>query len=202
MADPTSRLVNAPLRTRRLTALLLLVICIAAGTGFSWVALSSLTSQRAQNLEKRETIGRLQAIAALKPLLMQESAAPLPTAREDFLEGDSEAVVRGNMQAHINTVVSEQKASLLSVSNVPDVEIDGARYVGIRADLAGTVDAVHNAIFAMETSKPLIIREASIWLSGPDQIPGATLAPQISAQIRVYGALRPDFAAAEAKATP
>ena len=200
MADPTSLLVNTPLRTRRLTALLLLVICIAAGIGFSWVALSSLTTLRAQILEKRETIGRLQAIAALKPLLVQESTAPLPTAREDFLEGDSEAVVRGNMQAHI--IVNEQDANLLSVSNVPDVEIDGARYVGIRADLAGTVDAVHNAIFAMETSKPLIIREASIWLSGPDQMPGATLAPQISAQIRVYGALRPDFAAAEAKAEP
>lgn len=200
MADPTSRLVNAPLRTRRLTALLLLAICIAAGIGFSRVALSSLTTLRAQILEKRETIGRLQAIAALKPLLVQESTAPLPTAREDFLEGDSEAVVRGNMQAHI--IVNEQDANLLSVSNVPDVEIDGARYVGIRADLAGTVDAIHNAIFAMETSKPLIIREASIWLSGPDQMPGATLAPQISAQIRVYGALRPDFAAAEAKAEP
>lgn len=193
MADPTSRIVNASLRTRRFMALLLLLVCLVAGVGLSWIAVSSLTGLRADIREKRETIGRLQAIVDLKPALMRESASALPTEREDFLEGDSEAVVRGNMQTHLTRIVSDQNANLLSVSNVPELEIDGARYVGIRADLSGTVDAVHNAIFAIETSKPLIIREASIWLSGPDQLPGATQAPQISAQIRIYGALRPDF---------
>lgn len=202
MADPLARVINAPLRVRRLTALLLLLACLAAGIGLSWLALTSLTGLRAEIREKRETIGRLQAIAALKPLLVQEGSAAVPTVREDFLEGDSEAVMRGNMQTSLTAMVGEGNVNLLSTSNIPDLEIDGARYVGIRADLSGTVDAVHNAIFAIETSRPLIIREASIWLSGPDQLPGATDAPRISAQIRIYGALRPDFKAPELKAAP
>lgn len=202
MADPLARVINAPLRIRRLTALLLLFACLAAGVGLSWLALTSLIGLRAEIREKREMIGRLQAIAALKPLLVQEASAALPTEREDFLEGDSEAVMRGNMQTSLTAMVGERNVNLLSTSNVPDLEIDGARYVGIRADLSGTVDAVHNAIFAIETSRPLIIREASIWLSGPDQLPGATEAPQISAQVRIYGALRPDLKATEVKAAP
>ncbi|MCV3243105.1 type II secretion system protein GspM [Mesorhizobium sp. ZC-5] len=202
MAAPISRVINAPLRTRRLIALLLFLAILAAVATSSWIAVSSLIGLRADVLEKRETVGRLQAIAALKPLLVQESNTALPTEREDFLEGDSEAVVRGNMQTRLTAMVGERNVNLLSASNVPDLNIDGARYVGIRADLSGTVDAVHNAIFAIETSKPLIIREASIWLSGPDQLPGATQAPHISVQIRLYGALRQDFKAPEKKAAP
>ena len=84
--------------------------------------------------------------------------------------------------------------SLLSVGNVPDLEMAGVRYVGMRADLSGTVETIYNAVLAIETARAVFISEASVWQSGGGQTKGEIIrAPEISAQVHVYGALNPDL---------
>ena len=203
MANLVSRTINASLATRRAIALALLFIAFGAIAGIVWLGAGSIARQRLEIVEKRETAGRLQAIAALKPGLEQEaSLATSAAASEDFLEGESEAVIRANLQAQLNSIAAAQNATLQSVSNLPELEIDGARFIGMRADLSGTVEAVHNTVFAIETVKPLVIRDTSIWLSGADQGIGATQAPEISTQIRIYGALSPDLKSPAAQVAP
>jgi hypothetical protein len=64
------------------------------------------------------------------------------------------------------------------------------------------MEAVHDTIFAIESSGPMLIRDASIWLSGYEQAAETTQAPEISAQIRIYGPQRPDFTMPGRKAQP
>lgn len=187
-------IVNAPKRTRQVVALGVFLLSIGAIVGVAWLALSSVREAQLTILEKRETLGRLKAIAALKPSLLVEDDFSAET-RSDFLDGESEAVVRGNLQAQLGAISSAQHASLLSVGNVPDIEINGSRYIGVRADLSGTIEAIYNSIVAIETLAPVFVSEASIWRSSVGQTARATQAPEISAQIHVYGALSPKLLA-------
>jgi general secretion pathway protein M len=201
MTELLVRIINAPRRTRRaiafgIPAVGILVVGLAVQS-----ALSSVLDARAELLAKRETVGRLKAIAALKDGLLREREAALPSAGSEFLEGETEAVIRGNMQKHLSDVIGAQNANVLSISNVPDLIIDGVRYVGVGADISGTVEAVFHALVSVETSKPLIVRNANMWLSGSVD-PNATSPPEISAQLKVYGALRSELGAPEAKAAP
>jgi hypothetical protein len=203
IAEATSRLINARLHTRRIVAVALLVAAIGSLGGVAWVAVSAVAQTSHAIQEKREIVGRLRAVAALKPALMQDEAAGPPSVgSEDFLEGDSEAVARGNLQTRLTEIVSARNANLTSVSNVPELDLNGARYIGIRADLTGTMEAIHDTIFAIESSGPILIRDASIWLSGYEQAAETTQAPEISAQIRIYGAPRPAFTMPGRKAQP
>lgn len=193
MADLLFRLVNAPPTIRRATALGLLVVAGAAAGSLCFAALSSTRQLQRDLQDRREMAGRLQAIAALKPsLLAQAQARPSLGGDAEFMVGESVAVIRGNMQAQANAIVTAQGANLISVSNSPAIESDGVSYLGIDIDLSGTVEAVHNTVFALESAKPFIVRSASFWLSGPPQEPGATQPPELTAQLHVFGVVRPE----------
>jgi hypothetical protein len=185
-------IVNAPKRTRQAMALGVFLAFVGAAVGVAWFALSGNRKAWLNIQEKRQTLGRLQAIAALKPSLLQQDNFSMEN-RPDFLDGESEAVVRGNLQSELGAISAAQRANLLSVGNVPDLEINGSRYIGVRADLSGTIEAVYNSIVAIETTAALSISEASVWRSGTGLTGDATKAPEISAQIHVYGALSPEL---------
>ncbi|PSJ63453.1 type II secretion system protein GspM [Kumtagia ephedrae] len=197
MGDPVTRIVNASRRARRAIALAVLVMVLVASGFAVQLALSSVLDVNAEVREKREAIGRLQAIAGLKAGLMREREMASPSAGAEFLEGETEAVIRGNMQKHLSEVITAQNANVLSISNVPDLTVNGVRYVGVGADISGTVEAVYNAVLSVETSKPMIVRSANLWLSGSIG-PNVRQAPEISAQLRVYGALRSDLGVPQA----
>lgn len=187
MTDPVVAIVNAPLRFRQALAVGLLLAGVCASVLLVWWTVASLAALRSQVVEKRETIGRLQAIVALKEALQHEGDAALPGAGQNFLEGQTEAVVRGNIQTKLGNLIGTQGASLISISNASDMDIGNVRYLGVRADLSGTVEAVRNAILSIETTTPMIVRTASIWLSS--SAGGGVEAPQLTAQISVYGPL-------------
>jgi general secretion pathway protein M len=167
-----------------------------------WSATAFLTQLQVDVREKRETLGRLGSVAALKSALMQQERAGTPVDTHDFLDGESVAIVRGNMQTQVSALISAQSANLLSAGNAPEMTIDGADYLGMRVDISGTLEAVHNAIFAIESSGPLIIRDITMWVSGGDPTGRGIEAPELSAQIQVYGAVKPNLVAPNLKATP
>lgn len=201
MADPLFHLVNAPRSTRRAVALGLLSAACTLVALLGFAALSSTWRLEQELRDKRELAGRLKAITVLKPALLAQVQAE-PARAEDFLEGGSVAMARGALQAQASTLASAQGANLLSTSNGPEISIDGVRYLGIDIDLSGTVETVHNTVFALEMARPLIVRSASFWLSGAPQGPDTTQPPELTAQLQVFGALQPEITGSAGKAGP
>jgi hypothetical protein len=190
--NPIIWIINAPKKIRQAIAGGVFLVLVGMILGVAWLAVSSIQEARQNIRDKREMLGRLQAIATLRPALLQEDSFGVENSA-DFLEGGNEALARGNLQAKLTAIASAQNANLLSIGNVPDLEINGSRYIGLRVDLAGPMDAVYNVVVAIETAAVVFINEASIWDSGAGQAGGATAPPEISAQIHVYGALSLDL---------
>ncbi|MCR4265791.1 type II secretion system protein GspM [Nitratireductor sp. ZSWI3] len=192
--DPLSWIINLPALPRRILATLLLFGTLALIVGLTWSAIATIGEYRSQLEDRRLAAGRLQAVAAVKPLLQHGASQSQSVNENDFFPGETEAVVRAAIQTRLNEIASARGATILSVSNVPLRRIDETAYIGVRADLTGTVDAVHNTIFEIETTKPaFIIREASIWTSGNAQTATPLTPPELSAQLRIYVPLRPDL---------
>lgn len=189
--DPLVRVLNASLAARRGLALALLVLVMGCGLAVIGSIFSSLAQEHQAITEKRQLTGKLEAFAKLRNTL---SADMKPSSGSgdagEFLLGNTEALARATLQTQLSDLISARGATLSSASNLPAIDDAGARYVGIRADISGTVDAVHSAVLAIEAaSPPLIIREAALWRNENDG--GASAAPQIAAQLHVYGAAQP-----------
>lgn len=200
--DLLVRLLNARDGVRQATAFGLLAL-VGIGVAFAGYATLSSTIELGRDLyAQREIADRLKAVAAMKPVLLKQAErAPSAQDSESFLQGESEALVRSNLQAEIGAIAAAQGANLISISNVSAVEKSGVRYLGVGIDLSGTVETVHNTIFAIETSAPLVIQSASVWLSGGTH-EGATQPPELTAQLQVYGALKPDIATSASGVAP
>jgi hypothetical protein len=197
MADPVSRIINLPLWRRRILALAVLILVSGGFALLSWSALAALGNSISAVEEKRLMLGRLQAMAALKPSLERDRLAIAADDTAGFLDGETEAVVRGNMQTRLTAIASTTSATLLSIGNISPYEVDGVRYIGMRVDLSGPVEAIHGMIFEIEAGRPaFIIRQASIWTGGGQQATSSP--PEISAQLQVYAPLRPDVEVQEA----
>lgn len=202
MGDLLVRLLNAGAAARRATAFGSLALVGLVVTLLVYALLSSTFGLARDLLVKRELAGRLQAIAAMKPaLLKQAEQAPSAQDGDGFLQGENEALVRSNLQAQIGTIATVQGATLISISNAPAIDQSGLRYLGVDVDLSGTVETVHDTISSIETTSPLVIRNASVWVSGGEQ-EGATQAPELTAQLQVYGALKPEAGRPAGKAAP
>lgn len=194
MHDPLTWIINLPALPRRALALSLLlgaglVVLLVVGmtAASTWQGYVSLQ-------EKRQTAGRLQAIAALKPSLLRADPPSPISDKRDFFPGETEALIRSAMQSRVNEITGRHGATVLSVSNAPAREIDGASYIGIRADLAGTIDVVHSALVEIETTRPyFLVREATIWTTGDTRSIDMIEAPEILAQLRIYVPLAPDL---------
>lgn len=178
-------------RTVALSILLVLVVLIGAAAESAIVSLSKL---QGEITAKREHLGHLEAFAKLLPRAQGVQPQPASTRGEDFLEGASEPIIRANFQARLANIAKGAGVDLQSIGALPDETVDKTRYVGMRLNLSGPNNKIHEMIFKVETSSPwLLIREARIWSAGNVQEVGDR-PPTISAEIQVLGALPPDIA--------
>lgn len=192
--DRLTALLNAPLAIRRLVAILILAVLCSAVAAGAWLTAGSLAGEARVIADKREQLGSLKAIVALRQALQNPAAAPgnNDTSALEFLSGSSEAVIRGNLQSRFTAIAAAHGVSVLSVGNTPISERNNVRYAGLRADFSGTNEAVHATLFEIETSTPyLVIREAKINSTLSSQSNKAKGDPEIVVQIEFFGALPP-----------
>jgi general secretion pathway protein M len=185
--SPFVALLQLPNARQKTIAVALLVLATFTMGLICWSATATILNLRTELMDGKRFAGKLQAILALKPSLAAGSLT-IADGGADFLQGDSEAIARGNLPTAVTALIAEQQAQLGQVSNLPDLEIGGTRYLGIRADISGSVEAVYQTVSSIEASPSLTIRHASVWRSG-DMSPNSGNAPEIAAQFRVYGAL-------------
>lgn len=198
--DRLTALLNAPRALRRAAAILLLACLFAAVGGFVWLTFGSL-ADAANNIQaKRERLGNLQAVIALRQALRDRNrSAGEAESGPEFLQGASEAVIRANLQSRLTAIASAHGIKILSVGNTPIRQRGNVRYAGLRADFSGTNEAVQATLFDIETSKPyLVIRNASIRSTLSSQVAGNQGPPEVVVQIQFYGALPPGGSTLEA----
>jgi len=190
-------ILNAPPMVRRSIALALAaaVLCVAGWVMFA--ASDSIASAEAEIEQKRELLGQLQSVAALAKRLDSAAASdPTAAANPEFLTGESEAVIRGGLQTRLNSIAAANGVTVLSAGNAPALSETGVDFIGLRANLSGSLEGIHNAIFAIETTLPvLFIREANLRTTDVGPAAGRTKESELFAEILFYGPL-------QAKLTP
>lgn len=194
-----SAILNTRPTIRRLIALALAAAtaCVIAWVVFA--AFDSVASAQAGIEEKRELLGQLQSVAALAKRL-DRSASPEAAANPEFLTGGSEAVIRGGLQTRLNAIAAANGVSVLSAGNAPVLSEAGVDFIGLRANLSGPLEGIHNAILAIETSLPvLFIREATLRTTNVGPAAGRTGDPELFAEILFYGPLQTQMAPAGVK---
>jgi hypothetical protein len=203
ISDFVSLLFRAPQRTRTIIATALAVAVATMLLGAVWSVISLAAQGQRDVSHRRELLGRLSAMVARKGVLLHEielDRASIDNA--DFLPGESEALARGNLQAAIGELVTARGANVVSVSNLPDMASEGMQYVGARADLSGTFEAVYRAIAAIEASRPIIIRELKMSASGADDLSNASEPPVIFVELQVFAAIKSSVARNDTGASP
>jgi len=199
-----AQILNAPQATRRGLAIAITVLVVGLIVWVVVLAFETLTEARNQITQKRETLGQLHAVVALAQKLRD---APLPVggnaeARE-FLLGDSEAVIRSNLQTRLSTAAAANNVVVLSAGNAPMVTETGVSYIGIRGNLSGPLEGIHNTVLTLESSLPvLFIREATLRSTVPGPQAANAPAPDLFAELLFYGAVRANTQPAEGAAQP
>ncbi len=180
-------LLNAPVRTQRIAALVITGIVGLIVLGLVQMLGVGLYSAYAEIGEKRAMLGRLQAVAAAEaafktPLLPENQADPM------LLSGDNEAVMTAALQTWLQEVVGAAGGQINAVSNVSDAGENDIRMIGLRANLSGTMEVIHGTISAIESNQPrLFIKEVSVH-SDQQQVSETNSAAQLTATIVFLGA--------------
>ncbi|WP_352684839.1 type II secretion system protein GspM [Mesorhizobium sp. M0184] len=174
--------------------------CIAGWMLF--MALDSIASAKAGIEAKREMLGQLQAVAALAKQL-ESASDPAAATNPEFLTGESEAVIRGGLQTRLNAIAASNGVTVLSAGNAPALSEAGVDFIGLRANLSGPLQGVHNAVLAIETSLPvLFIREATLRATDVGPAADRTADPELFAEILFYGPLQTKVVSPPAGANP
>jgi len=104
------------------------------------------------------------------------------------------------LQTRLNAIAAANGVSVLSAGNAPMLSEAGVDFIGLRANLSGPLEGIHNAILAIETSLPvLFIREATLRTTNVGPAAGRTGDPELFAEILFYGPLQTQMAPAGVK---
>jgi general secretion pathway protein M len=192
MTELLITLMNAPRYVQRSVALgiLGLVIIIVVTTV---VYLGSFLSAKVSDIaDMRAELFRLNEIIARKPLTDVNTPSWEPVAGTLFIEGESLPAIQAKLQERVNAIARSSGTTIASISGTTQIELGGAAYVGVRADMEGSLKAFHEVVRQLETSDPpLIIRQVAI--RGTNRIMQGVLSEplQLAGQIAIYGAVSP-----------
>lgn len=197
-----SAILNTRPLVRRLIALALAAVTAVVLAWVVFAALDCVASAQAGIEEKRELLGQLQSVAALAKRL-DSTASQVTAANPEFLTGDSEAIIRGGLQKRLNAIAVANGVNVLSAGNAPVLTEAGVDFIGLRANLSGPLEGIHNAVLAIETSLPvLFIREATVRTTDVGPAAGRSGDPEIFAEILLYGPLQTQAAPAASGVKP
>ncbi len=186
-------LLNSPLATRRAIAIAIMAVAILVLALLAASASANLMQVHRGIDEKRQMLGRLEAITAQLPRAM-EAATPETPLDDGFLRGDSDAVIRASMQQQFQSIAGAQRVTVMSVGKAPDFVKNDVTYAGLQANVSGTVESMHRMLLALEVAQPMLF-VTHLTVRSPDALGNRPPAaePVLIAQLRVYGALRPDL---------
>lgn len=134
---------------------------------------------------------RYAAIAALEHRVGELSAlSDAGRQSGETLAGDSDAIAIAGLQSSLQTIAGSNGASFVSAQPLPALSTDGLDMVGVRVDLFGTVPAIQQVLYKVETGLPLLFIERAT-LRRRDVPPEQAAYTEIGLDIQldVYGAV-------------
>ncbi|TGQ73015.1 general secretion pathway protein GspM [Mesorhizobium sp. M00.F.Ca.ET.186.01.1.1] len=195
-------ILNSRLLLRRSLAVAIAGLCALLAGWLLFAALGSVASARSDIDDKRATLGQIDAVVALAKTMEASAPPPAASGRGEFLSGDSEAIIRGGLQTRLNAIATSNKVVVLSAGNAPALNENGVAYLGLRANVSGTLEGVHGFMLSLETTLPvLFIRETTLRVTNVAPSEAPNVEPEIFAEVLFYGALPSGIAAAPG-ATP
>ncbi|TPM32791.1 type II secretion system protein GspM [Mesorhizobium sp. B2-3-4] len=196
-------ILNSRLAVRRSLAVAIAGLCALLAGWLLFAALGSVASASADIDDKRATLGQIDAVVALAKTMEASAPPPAAAGSGEFLSGDSEAIIRGGLQTRLNAIAAANKVVVLSAGNAPALNEDGVAYLGLRANVSGTLEGVHGFMLSLETTLPvLFVREATLRVTNVAPSEAPNVEPEIFAEVLFYGALPSGMAAATSGATP
>ena len=181
-------------RVRR-RVVFVLANALACGLIFGVVImpLSAFFAERDSNIaNQRRTLARLNAISAqLENVQSIASETDTQIRGGEFLSGSNENVIGADLQTKLKSVVEAGGARSRAAQVLPIKTGDRLKYIGARIEVAGTIQSLHRAIYAIESARPyLFILGATIKPSPSVVKQGVTEEPAFQAQLEVYGAMQ------------
>jgi Type II secretion system (T2SS), protein M subtype b len=149
--------------------------------------------------EKVQTIARLRAnIKTLQATTSSPGTSGAGVDRTAFVSGTSEAQALAALQVRIDETARQVGVRLQSVGSLPPRDTDqGLRLIGVRLQLIATLSQMHELIYALETSKPILLIDAADWSSatvpvGTEEFSGKPVGLEVQASLDVVGAYLPE----------
>lgn len=182
------KLVNSPPKVQRAIALSLLVAFVLAVFWAIGAALLGLKQGFSDIEDKRRFLGRLEAVRSAAVVFRKTNPMPAVDGAQLFLKGENEAVITAGLQGWLQEQAATAGAEINSVSNARMDGENGVVLLGLRANLSGSMEALHQVVAAIEASRPrLFIKELDIQ-SNYQETYGTDTPPELSATILMLGA--------------
>ena len=186
-------LLNSPLAVRRTIALLVLLAFLGLMIVTAAFAVFSIENAHNAIREQRLALGRLQSAISQMSNWNDSSDLVDSSASFGFLDGPSETIIRADLQKRFMVAAAGHQVGVISVGNVPNFVRNQVNYAGLQANVSGTIEQLHSLLIELETTNPILfITELTIRAPGSLDSAPTRVAPRLEAQLRIYGALRPD----------
>jgi hypothetical protein len=154
---------------------------------------STLFSDRESSIvEKHKTLARLTAIAAQEAHVRSVDAdTGVQMQRGEFLAGPNESVINADLQTRLKATTETAGARSRAMQSLPPKTNGQIRYGGSRIEIYGSLQAIQQAVYAIEGAKPyLFIAGAIIKVLPSGGGPGVSGEPVIQAQLDIFGAMQ------------
>ena len=175
-----------------------MIVALAVGTLSAGI--SSVRASEEAVTQKRLLLGRLHAIIERLPAELEHTRQSNLAASEEFLSGDSETVIRASLQQKFTQVASSQSLAVVSVGNAPDIIRQQVTYAGLQDNVTGSIAALQKTLLALESTKPvLFVTKLTVRSTDQLALQKPVAEPVLVAQLRLYGALKPQLASPQGK---
>jgi general secretion pathway protein M len=181
-------------RVRR-RAVFLFVNVLACGliAGLVIMPTSAFFAERDRYIaNQRKTLARLDAISSqFENVQSIASETDTQIRGGEFLSGPNENVVGADLQTKLKSVVESGGAKSRAAQALPARTSDLLKYIGTRIEVAGNLQSLHRAIYAIENSKPYLFILGGTIKPSPSVVKqGVTEEPLLQAQLEVFGAVQ------------
>lgn len=181
----------------RLAALALTAL-VLWGAGY-WLPLEAWSRYKSLVTAVRDEAQTLARLNATIATLSHEPASGgvRPFDPSMFVPGASDSAAAATLQTRLNELAGASNVRLQSVGSLPIREQNGLRLIGARLQLTAGLSELHRLLYALETSRPILIVETIEWRADAALGEAAPSGQTITASLDVVGVL-----AASAGASP
>ncbi len=187
-------ILNANRPVRRLLAAIVPASGILFLGALVWFAIVLMEERSGSVTEKQRELGRLNAILALKPMIENAEDIDLADGQlPEFLQGESDAVIQADLQTRLAAIAKAADAIIVSAGPTPVTDRSGTRMTGLRANIAGSNNAIVQVVAAIESAKPYLTIRSALINSIDDKAADTGAKPrQLILVVQFEGALPPN----------